>query len=834
MAEKHIKASVEKGGMGVKKKAMNGDLSYVEVAVPLPVHQTFTYHVPDDLSSLISVGKRVLVSFGRRRLTGYILGRCSNSAGLKTKPVLDVLDQKPLFLNTMVPFFKWIADYYMYPIGETIRWALPAGLNLFDFDLFHITEKGRAALVKKIAVGPARSILNLLKEEPKPFKALLKNCNNAISNADLLIMEKRGWIGKTKKLSVQKTKPKLKRFVSITEALSDNDRGSTSKKRILAALMKKGEMSVKDLTEMVSSAPRVIKVLQQENRVKIFDKQIYRDPFGEPITPDIRHELTTDQQKVIAAIFPTLDQGFSTFLLAGVTGSGKTEVYMQVVEEVLKRGRAALVLVPEIALISQMGRCFRARFGDCVALLHSGLTAGERYDQWSRIISKKARIAIGARSAIFAPLSDIGLIVVDEEHDPSYKQENQLRYNARDLAVVRARHHDCVVLLGSATPSIQSYYNVKIGKFRLLKLPARIQERPLAEVAVVDLKKSKDLRGVRRFITPDLLKAMKETLENKEQVLLFLNRRGFASFPTCAACGEPMKCKNCDISLTHHQTMRAFVCHYCGFTCSAASHCRECGSPRIKLLGLGTEKVEAAVKALFPKANVARMDRDTTRRKGAILKLLKGLKNRTIDILVGTQIIAKGHHFSDITLVGIICADLSLNFPDFRAGERTFQLLAQVSGRAGRGDVHGRVILQTYNPEHFTISAARTQDFTQFYNQEIQYRKALHYPPFSRIIQIQISGKDKNRTEKAAKALGERCHELQNSKRAFLDAIAILGPIEAPLFKIANRYRWQLLFKCANVKMLHQFSRALFFQKNQHLKSSDVHTSIDVDPYFMM
>ena len=310
--------------MGVKKKAMNGDRSYVEVAVPLPVHLTFTYHVPDDLSALISVGKRVLVSFGRRRLTGYILGRCSNSVGLKTKPVLDVLDQKPLFLNTMVPFFKWIADYYMYPVGETIRWALPAGLNLVDFDLFHITEKGRAALAKKIAAGPARSILNRLKEEPKPFKALVKNCNNAVSNADLLSMEKRGWIGKTKKLSVQKTTPKLQRFVSLVEAVSDKDRDRASKKRILAALMKKGEMSVKDLTEMVSSAPRVIKVLQQENRVKIFDKQIYRDPFGESITPDIRHELTADQQKVITAIFPTLDQGFSTFLLAGVTGSGKT------------------------------------------------------------------------------------------------------------------------------------------------------------------------------------------------------------------------------------------------------------------------------------------------------------------------------------------------------------------------------------------------------------------------------------------------------------------------------------------------------------------------------
>ena len=813
---------------------MNHELSFVEVAVPLPVHQTFTYHIPDDLSPLVSVGKRVLVSFGRRRLTGYILAKCTNSTGLKTKPVLDVLDPKPLFLNNMVPFFKWISDYYMYPIGETIRYGLPSGLNLFDIDLYHITPEGRIALAKDNAADPAREVLSYLNEAPKPLKVLLKNCNNAISNADLLIMKKRGWIDKTKTLSAQKTKPKLKRFVSITGKAIDKDSISASKKRILAVLMKKGEMSVKDLTEMVSAAPRVIKVLERENRVKIFNKQIYRDPFDEPITPDVRHELTAHQQNAIEAIFPTLDQGFSTFLLAGVTGSGKTEVYMQVVEEVLQHGKSALVLVPEIGLISQMERCFRARFGDCVALLHSGLTAGERYDQWMRIISKKARIAIGARSAIFAPLTDIGLIVVDEEHDPSYKQENQLRYNARDLAIVRARHHNCVALLGSATPSIQSYYNVKTEKFRLLQLPARIKERPLPEVVVVDLKKNKDFRGVQRFITPELQRAIRETLENQKQVLLFLNRRGFASFPTCAACGEPMKCKNCDISLTHHQAMGAFVCHYCGFSCSAVTCCRECGSGRIKLLGLGTEKVEGAIKGLFPKANVARMDRDTTRRKGALLKLLKGLKNHTIDIMIGTQIIAKGHHFSNITLVGVICADLSLNFPDFRAGERTFQLLAQVSGRAGRGEVNGKVILQTYNPDHFTIAAARTQDFTQFYQQEIQFRKALLYPPFSRIIQIQISGKDKKRTQKEVEAFGRRCCKLQNSKRAFLEAVVILGPIEAPLSKIANRYRWQLLFKCANVKILHQFSRALFFQKNKQLKSSHVHVAIDVDPYFML
>ena len=813
---------------------MKTGLTYVDVAVPLPVHQTYTYHVPKELSALVTAGKRVLVSFGPRRVTGYVLGPCADPGELKTKPVLDVLDPTPLFPKLLIPFFRWISDYYMYPIGQTIQCALPSGLNRFDFDLFHITPKWREALVNKKASNQQRLVLNCLEASPKAFGAIVKSCHHAISKSDLLIMEKRGWISKTKKLSDQKTMPKLGRFVSITKSANDTGPKEAAKEQILAVLMKQGDMSIKALTEQVPSAPRIIKTLESEGRVRIFKKPVYRDPFGEPILPDVRHELNEDQQKAVSAILHALDHGFSAFLLAGVTGSGKTEVYMQVVAEVINRGLSALVLVPEIALISQMERSFRARFGDCVALLHSGLTAGERYDQWMRILSKKACIAIGARSAVFAPMSDVGLIIVDEEHDTSYKQDNQLRYNARDLAIVRARHQQCVALMGSATPSIQSYYNVSTGKFRLLRLPTRIEDRPLPEVTVVDLKKSKAYRGARRFISPDLLRAMKQTLERHEQVLLFLNRRGYASFPTCATCGEPVKCKNCDISLTHHQATHAFVCHYCGFTRSASSHCQACNSPKIKLLGMGTEKVEAAVRALFPDARVARMDRDTTRRKGAVLKLLKGLKNRSIDVLVGTQIIAKGHHFSGITLVGIISADLSLNFPDFRAGERTFQLLAQVSGRAGRGSGPGKVVLQTYNPEHFTITSAKSQDFTQFYQQEIQQRKALQYPPFSRMIQINISGKSRLRTEKEAVALGRRCRELQQRNLTFQNNIAVLGPIESPLSKIAGRYRWQILLKGGRVKILHQFSRTLVFQAKQQGKSSYVTTAIDVDPYVMM
>jgi len=574
-------------------------------------------------------------------------------------------------------------------------------------------------------------------------------------------MENLGLIVSKRELKGGRTRPKLERYVSLTSSEISIKELSAPKKKIIDALKQEGELSVKKLKELVPSAPILIKSLENKGYISIIKKRVYRDPFGESIETDSAHILTKEQEQVISKVVNSLNKGFSTFLLAGVTGSGKTEVYMRIAAEAIKKNCKVLVLVPEIALISQMERRFRARFGECVAVLHSGLSAGERYDQWRRIASGEATIAIGARSAIFAPFDNVGVIIVDEEHDTSYKQEGGLCYNARDLAVVRAKLNNCVALLGSATPSIQSYYNVTINKFTELTLKKRIEKRPLPEITLIDLRKIRDYRGVKKFISSELYEAMKETLERKEQILLFLNRRGFASFPVCSSCGKAIRCKNCDISLTFHKQANAYKCHYCGFTLASTSNCPTCGSAGIKLLGLGTEKIELTVKSLFPNAKTARMDRDTTTRKGSVLKLLKGLKDNTIDILVGTQMIAKGHDFPNITLVGIICADLSLSLPDFRAGERTFQLLAQVSGRAGRGDVSGRVMLQTFNPEHFSILSAKTQDFNAFYNKEIHFRKSLKYPPFSRMVQIKISGNDKKKNKTACSCSGESLQYLE-------------------------------------------------------------------------
>jgi len=807
---------------------------YIEVAIALPIYNTFTYSVPKDLADFISVGKRVLVPFRNRRVTGYILGSCGNVNQREIKSIIDVLDEKSLFPSTMIPFFRWIAEYYFHPMGDVINCALPGGLNHYDISTLTITEEGKNVHAANSVTSIENEILSRLKFGSCRLKDLPKYLHKDIPNSLIYAMECKRWIVQKRELKVGRTKPRMERYVSLIRSDTHIYNLTLPRKKIIDAVKSKGEISVRELKRLVPTAPRLFKSLEKAGLISVYKKKVYRDPFGEPIEPDNVPLLTKEQKNAISTVISALGKGFATFLLAGVTGSGKTEVYMQIAAEAIKGGHSVLVLVPEIALISQMERWFRARFGERIAVLHSGLSSGERYDQWMRILRKEVVIAIGARSAIFAPFTDIGIIIVDEEHDTSYKQESGLRYNARDLAVMRAKLHHGITLLGSATPSIQSYYNVKTKKFIEVNLKKRVKERLLPDITIVDLCKNRDVRGIKRYITSELYGAMKETIDRGEQILLFLNRRGFAGLPICAACGEAVRCKNCDISMTLHKKANAYKCHYCGFTRASVSNCMVCGSSKIKLLGLGTEKVESAVKSLFPDAKVARMDRDTTTRKGSILKILKDLRNHTIDILVGTQMVTKGHDFPNITLVGIICADLSLSFPDFRAGERTFQLLAQVSGRAGRGVAPGSVILQTYNPNHFSISSAKEQDFKTFYDIEISFRKALNYPPFSRMIQFKISGKDEEKTEQHAKTMGGLCNALNKNSQSLLKSVDILGPVKSPLSKIAKQYRWQLLLKCSNVTPLHQFVYRLLHKNPSIFNKRDVKVVIDVDPFSLM
>ena len=802
--------------------------------MPLPVHGTYTYAMAQAHVSLVSVGKRVLVPFGQRRVTGYIISLQDVPQQEGIKVALDILDDQPLFPESMVPFFRWISDYYIHPIGQVIKCALPGGLNINDTLVIDATEKGRRRLAENGLAPFEAEILRCASEAPCSFDSLHRNVNGDFPSSLIYKMERSGWIRTRRELKGGRTRPKTERYVTACSSCDPPEALSEARQKVLAAVKANGEISLAELRKIVPTASKLTRSLEKAGHVRVFEKRVYRDPFGEPIEPDAARVLTGEQSRVLGAIRGSANSGFSPYLLSGVTGSGKTEIYMQLAQETVGRGKSVLVLVPEIALISQMERRFRARFGERVAVLHSGLSQGERLDQWMRILNREANIAIGARSAVFAPFDDVGLVVVDEEHDTSYKQEGSLRYNARDLALVRAKMADGIALLGSATPSIQSYYNVKTGKLAELTLAKRIGSRTLPEITIVDLRKSRDARGVRRYITPELHKAIKETLQREEQVLVFLNRRGFAGYPVCTACGEAIKCRHCDISLTLHQASNAYKCHYCGFTMASTTNCESCDSAKIRLLGLGTERVEEALRSLFPEASIARMDRDTTTRKGSILRILKGLRDQTTDILVGTQMVAKGHDFPNITLVGIVCADLSLSFPDFRATERTFQLLAQVAGRAGRGTAPGRVILQTYNPDHFSILAAKDQDFRAFYQQEIRSRETLSYPPLARMIQLRISGRDRDKTSRHAQDIGDLCNTLKQRNKSLFRSVGVLGPIEAFLPRLADQHRWQVILKGPQVNALHGFARKLLFGHRSVLGNRSVMVAVDVDPFSMM
>jgi len=807
---------------------------YIEVSVTLPVFNTYTYAVPEGLKEVISPGKRVLIPFGKRKITGYVLGSAKNSDIKGIKNIIDVLDEIPLFPASMIPFFKWLSDYYIHPMGEVIKEALPGGINLNECISISITDYGTQYLNQKKASPIENDILCFLSANACRQQDLSRKLNCEVPNAVICKMERKGLIYRQREINKPVTRQKTERYIAYADTGEARDKLSAPKQKILETAEEYGEISVSALKKIIPTAASHIRKLEQKGLIAIFDKPVYRDPFGESVTPDSPPKLTLDQQHVVSSVVKNLGGGFKAFLLAGVTGSGKTEVYMHAAARAIEKKLSVLVLVPEIALVSEIERRFRARFGECVAVLHSGLSAGERFDQWIRISNGQCSIVIGARSAIFAPLTDIGLIIVDEEHDTSYKQESRFRYNARDMAVIRARQEGAIALLGSATPSVQSVYNVANKKFNELSLQNRVFSQSMPDIHVVDLRKHKDYRGTRRFITVDLQKAIKTTLDRKEQVLLFLNRRGFASYPVCADCGEALKCRNCDITLTLHQKDNAYKCHLCGYSLPSVAACGHCGSSSIKRLGMGTEKIEATIKGLFPEARVARMDRDTVTRKGSLVKLLKGLRNHETDILIGTQMVAKGHDFPNITLVGIICADLSLNFPDFRAGELTFQVLAQVAGRAGRGKRPGRVILQTYNPDHFSITAATDHDFMKFYNQEISFRKIFKYPPFSRMIQLKISGRDREKTRHQAIAIGKMCDALKNENSDYKQWIDLLGPIEAPLSRVANRFRWQLIVKSEGVDLLHRFVRTLIFENGLHLSGHPVKIAVDVDPFFMM
>jgi len=808
---------------------------YMDVAVTLPVNQSFVYAVPDFLADSCMPGMRVLVPFGRRRVTGYILAGRQDSGGYTAKKILDVLDDHPLFPENEISFFKWISRYYIHPLGDTIKAALPAGLDRRDVSCLFATPEGKKARDNS-SLTPTEAKIIAMADKKKGVgrKQVIQAVNTVSVRSVIRNMETRGLVSVFAVLKKETASVRREKFISPGPVKPDPAKKMSQKRlQILSIVAQKKEISLNALKSLVPTAPRLLTFLEADNLVTISRRRVFRDPLGDPVEPDTPPELTSEQAQVVETVRTNREKGFVPYLLSGVTSSGKTEVYMRLAADAVHRGRSAIVLVPEIALISQTEHRFRARFGEKIAVIHSMLTQGERLDQWRRIITGKVSIVIGARSAVFAPVDRPGIIIVDEEHDGSYKQETGLRYNARDLAVVRARMAGCPVVLGSATPSVQTFHNVRSGRFQQLSLHHRVNNSPLPKITLVDLRKYKEAKAVDRIITPELARGIRACLEKGNQALIFLNRRGFASFPACKACDKPLHCRHCDVTMTFHLGDRLYKCHLCGFCLPENTACPDCGEKKIWNFGFGTEKIETMLKTMFPDARLARMDQDTTAKKGSALRLLKSIRNRTVDIIVGTQMLAKGHDFPGITLVGVICADLSMNLPDFRAGERTFQLLAQVAGRAGRGDVPGTVIMQTYTPDHFTIEASRRQDYIAFFNQEIPFRKALKYPPFARIIQIKISGMDKDKTARHAQKTADILALLLNSGPEDALQVEILGPIEAPIQRISSRFRWQLLMKSVSLNQISCLVQAMLQHPDiRSLKHTSI--AIDVDPYSLM
>ena len=819
---------------------MSDPKQYIEVALPLPVRKTFTYEVPADLRAEVSPGKRVLVPFGRRILTGFVLGPAqtlpSHTAIL---PLRQVLDGEISFPEKSLKFLLWVSRYYLQPIGEVMKTALPAGVQVRSQETFVLTIPGEEALAKLPADSPERKILRELKdrkEKGAAFSFRHKKYSTSLRTA-LERMKGKGWVERKEDLEKAQVREKKVNWVRF-RSLKEGVRLSAGQKEILDFLRKAGEVPVAELKARYKNATPLLNRLKVRGLVEIIPKEAFREPSWEGIEdwldgpPSL---LTEDQKKALEKIYAALhSRTFQPFLLHGVTGSGKTEVYLRAIEETVSQGRQALLLVPEISLTGQLLAYFRSRIQYPMAVLHSGLSAGERYDEWRRVRKGLVQLVIGVRSAVFAPLDSPGIIIVDEEHDPSYKQGDKVRYHARDLALVRGKMENAVVILGSATPSLESYHNALAGKFQLLSLPARIDQRPLPEIQILDMRQEQGEGKEKPVFSRLLRESLQESLARGEQAFLFLNRRGFSTFALCRDCGFVFKCPNCSVSLTYHLPDKTFRCHYCDHALSAPDRCPECASPGVLLFGIGTQRLEEEIKKMLPQVPVSRMDRDTTTRKGSHQKILGQVRRGDVNLLIGTQMITKGHDFPRVTLVGVLAADLSLNVPDFRAGERTFQLLTQVAGRAGRGDLPGKVLIQSFTPQHYSIRMAQSQDYAAFYQQEIQFRREASYPPFVRLINLRLESNSESGLRKYAQALEARVQGILKREKKYRGEVDVLGPAMAPLARLKGKHRCQMLFKGRRWDSLHEFTEQVITRIEAEIPARGVKLIVDVDPVHML
>src|SRR5579864_133030 len=808
---------------------------FCDVAVPVPLDTLFSYRVPDGIC--VEPGTRVIVPFRRQRLVGIVTEVHDRVPKVAAKDLLESLDEiaAPSLTSDLVRLGKWISEYYLAPLGEVFRIMLPLSAEFRRAVVYRITDEGHMALHLAGEAGSSRKsqrtpedqyaeyrVLDYLAGRDQSREESLRGATR-VSRQLLDGMLRKKWI--TREDVSHAAEAARVRQVAILR--SGEGKTNANQKILIETLAAAGGRLAVEILRGMEVPRSTLGTLVKRGLVELEDEPIELTRPGLAARGpafDFNIAQRTALQKISAAVDA---RSFGGILLHGVTGSGKTAVYLAAMKSVLDSGRSAILLVPEIGLTPAVAADVHEVFGDEAAILHSALSDKERAEHWRRIRRGEARAVVGTRSAVFAPVSNLALIIVDEEQDSSYKQEETPRYHARNVAVMRAKFSDAVVVLGSATPSLESYFNAKKGRYALLEMPDRVEKRPLPEVELVDMRQEFQETGHEQVISRKLILEIQLRLERQEQAMVLLNRRGYSPVVLCRTCGKTLECQNCAIALTHHKQKRRMECHYCGFMAPVPQHCASCGSEYVYFLGTGSEKLEELLHGLFPQARIARLDRDTVHSHTDFERVLNALNAGELDLLVGTQMIAKGHDVHGVTLVGVVGADIALGLPDFRAAERTFQLLTQVAGRAGRGYVPGKVILQTYFPEHYAVQYAAQHDFIGFYEKELRFRSWMHYPPYSSLANVVLRSDNLDDVLKWAGALGRWFEKTRH------EGVRVLGPAAAPIQRLKRDYRYHFILKSASREKLNAVLRAMLAEgAKQNIPRTNV--IVDVDALSLM
>lgn len=788
------------------------------------VDREFDYLIPDEIEEFIKVGSCVIVPFGiyNSFVEGYVLKVKDESEykNGKLKKIADISDEDVSISSELLSLAKYIKEEYLCTLSEALKLMLPPKKAVKQVINIKFIEF-RDGLSKKL-----NEVLSIIEKEGSVSLDKLKKLSSfKVAMGDILLLEKKGCIIYNKDYVKKSSKKEITKYsLKLDEAIKFLKENVRAKKQIELVEKiqesEKEEFTLKELVDEFSSSSSIVKALVEKGvLVKVFE-EVYRSPNKE-VYDYGKVVLTTDQKNALNDIINNFKYGKSTTLIHGVTGCGKTEIYLNLVEKFISEDYGSIVMVPEIALTPQTVERFKGRFGDTVAIIHSRLSDGERYDQFRKIKNGEYKVVVGARSAVFSPVKDLKLIIIDEEHEYSYKSESSPRYLTHNIARFRINKLRGCLVMGSATPSIESYYKAEIGEYALVKIDKRVKNLPMPSVSIVNMKEEL-LLGNKSMFSRELYNGINENLKLGDQTILFLNRRGYSTFVSCRSCGYVCECESCSVTLTYHHGSKTLKCHHCSKEYDVPLTCPKCKSKYIKYFGVGTEKVQSEVKKYFVSSRVSRMDVDTTRKKGAHEKLYKEFKNREKDILIGTQMVSKGMDFEGVTLVGVISADITLNIPDFRASEKTFQLLTQVAGRAGRGEKAGRVIIQTYNPDHFSLKCAVNHDFETFFNVEIENRKLMNYPPFSNLMHIVFVSENESLLEKSLLGINNKIKNYIKNEN-----VVIIGPSPCHILKVKDKYRWHIILKGEIHSIKHQVLDLL--QKN--MQNKDIGFMIDIDPY---